>query len=563
MPAPVRVTKRWMPRKILLALAWCVGCGPAAREHPAALPAAPQPAASQVLPAPTPAPEAESTFTESAEPDQLAPGLTLGEKEGSHEFCFGLLEQAEQAATTQDCARPAEAQALLVEAMRDDAHRVQQALRNGQDTCELESLSGATFAEYATYVSASRDTSLAPLEACAGFAPGLIRALRADLAPECAEALAEDALKRRLTRQPRWQHALYGVVFAQRMREHEFAAPAFTAKGVQPGRAEDYFQKIYLPWLAEQEKELAVSGALIDALPAESYGGALARAAGGATWRRLLRASRQMSIPEAWKRSGQARVGFYTRLEALRQPLLARAEQAIAEGRAALETLGFVSSTELVRLGDLVDERELLRRVLLPLPESPELASDAALLAAALPPFFTTELLSVRALRNVETLRAAALRGLSPAARQGLTEHAGRPEVDAIVARVNLIVALGSASKQRARRALLLAKRSLASAPAASTELVHAVAQALEGDLGALETLSEREGVIGKLAALDRHGLRLLAVPMPAYEPAPARLEADPLSPECHQHAIGEYPEFVVSSESQRASCLCPYRWWP
>ncbi|HEY5960453.1 MAG TPA: hypothetical protein VIV60_28060, partial [Polyangiaceae bacterium] len=142
----------------------------------------------------------------------------------------------------------------------------------------------------------TRDTSLKTIEGCGGFEPGLMRALRADLAPpECADAIVDALLK------PGAENL--GIEVAQVLRGLSLGArlirtsdqppqltPPFSRENFQA-----FLKSSIAPWYVAQSKvvfDMASSGAKLS-----GYGKAIVALEAGLSDLRFVENMRKVSLP--------------------------------------------------------------------------------------------------------------------------------------------------------------------------------------------------------------------------------------------------------------------------
>lgn len=283
-----------------------------------------------------------------------------------------------------------------------------------------------------------RDGRLATLEAC--FSPGLIRALRAELAPvSCGDAIVGPYLEgapAELTASVR--HVLLGLGLGARLSRLVAAAPEFTPPRTKERFAE--FAKAQLwPWVAREAH--AVHQTALEGAKLLDYGKGVVAVQAGLADMRFVELSRAVPLPDEFAADPELKDAYYGALDQELEPRKTRGRDA------ALAAL-----REFARVGALNDDRITRARALLAtifagsrvdaldellLPALPPLAADSAdvRLAARLPTFYSSEiLLSGADFTQPAALRALLERGLPPTLRQKL-DATQTPETARLYAR--------------------------------------------------------------------------------------------------------------------------------
>jgi hypothetical protein len=325
------------------------------------------------------------------------------------------------------------------------------------------------------------DAALAPLESCRGLPVGFVPALRAHVAGPCADVTAAPFLKAPAPgTEAVWLHLLAGLALAARLDRLQFSPPPFSSRETGAEAATRFLDGEFSPWAKRAEARIESVALDVARLPAESQGGSLARIALANARARLLRA-RSVRIPDAWKKSVERRQVFYTGLDRVLTPYVEHALASALDAFRAVDTTGLVKPRAPRAFADarqLSRRVQLLHAVLLPRLEPSRLASESAVLAAALPPPFIDGLLAPEELAEPDTLRAALLSGLSSASRERLARLPLVPEARTLLLRFHVLLAIRAASPARARRAVWLASRQGAEGSPES-ELLTALALAL------------------------------------------------------------------------------------
>jgi hypothetical protein len=351
---------------------------------------------------------------------------------------------------------------------------------------------------------AARDTALKRLEPCSGFEPGLLRALRADLAPpECADAIVEPLLKA-IADEPRSNQAatapvavekptpevvqvLRGLAFGARLMRTSDAPPQLS-----PPFTRDNFQTFLKaeirPWYVAQSKavfDLASAGAKL-----AGYGKAIVALEAGLSDLRFVENVRKVPLPSEMTTDREVVEVYQQALEDALDPRKLRGRDAVLVAMIHLSQLGVLTDPRLDRARAQVarlfagSRINALDSLMLPPLEPLANADPIERLAAKLPPFFADRVLRAEDVTRPKVVRALLERGLPPRLRQQL-ERASQlsPEVTRLFARGQLELGRRYFRPADFTRASVLLKQKgvLSGAAAKESRLVAALAEALEG----------------------------------------------------------------------------------
>jgi hypothetical protein len=272
-----------------------------------------------------------------------------------------------------------------------------------------------------------RDAALLELESCKGLEPGLVRALRIELAPpECGDVLAEPLLSKKPTGlSGSIDHALVGLSLAARL--HRTAAtPPVLAAPFSKKRVEAFIQKELFPWFNEQAvavEELSKQGAALS-----SYGkGVVALAAGWADLR-MVDVLRESPIPDEFRTDAEKGAVYYAALDDRLEPRKARGRDAALVGIREMAYQGILVDERTSRTRSLLAKLYGGRRVdgldvLLRPASSPGVSSEpAAVLARKLPTFYAGLLLDPAKAIEPAVFTALTTRGVPTPMRAALKE---------------------------------------------------------------------------------------------------------------------------------------------
>ncbi|MEP7052844.1 MAG: hypothetical protein ABJB12_20935 [Pseudomonadota bacterium] len=262
----------------------------------------------------------------------------------------------------------------------------------------------------------ARDSALSCLESSTALPPGLVRTLRAELAPvACADVLALPYLEpRRSDLDRRVEDTLIALATGGRLARLVQKAPELAPPFDKP-RFLDFFQSTLKPWIVAQAgaiHELALVGARLT-----PYAKGVVAVEAGLADMRFVTVVRQVPLPKEMSDDEQVKEAYYAALDEALEPRKARGRDA-----------ALVGLRELANLGVLVDPRVTQARALLSqvysghridaldgllLPPLPALVADTTdrKLAALLPTFYADTLLTTAAV-DAPLLRALLERGI-------------------------------------------------------------------------------------------------------------------------------------------------------
>lgn len=270
-----------------------------------------------------------------------------------------------------------------------------------------------------------RDASLAALESCEGLPPGMVRALRVDLAPtECADVLAGPVLGK----PPRGAsnavlQVLTGQVLAGRLARLGGDLPAMKPP-YERQRILEHIKGPTARWLIAQTsaiEEISQSGAKLS-----SYARALVAIEAGMADMRLVDSARSVPTPKEW--DAELRAVYIGALEEVMEPRKKRGRDAALLGLGGMASLGVINDPRLDKVRGFLTRLYRGRRIdaldALLLPPLAPLAGKTPeqKLAARLPTFYATQLLDPAAMREADSLRAWLERGLPLTLRAALRD---------------------------------------------------------------------------------------------------------------------------------------------
>ncbi|MEI9951802.1 MAG: hypothetical protein WDO74_23180 [Pseudomonadota bacterium] len=274
-----------------------------------------------------------------------------------------------------------------------------------------------------------RDASLACLES-SSLEPGLLRALRAELAPlGCADVIALPYLEPRRPELARSiEDTLIALASGGRLARLVQKAPELSAPFDKP-HFMDFFQSTLKPWIVTQAQaihELSLSAAQLSA-----YAKGVVAIEAGLADMRFVSVVRQVALPKEMNDDAEVREAYYAALDEALEPRKARGRDAALVGLRELASVGILVDSRVERARALLSEVysgrriDALDKLLLP-PLKPALADTTERqLALRLPTFYAGYLLTGSSL-DAPLLRAFLERGLP----RSLTAHLDPSKLD-------------------------------------------------------------------------------------------------------------------------------------
>ena len=261
-----------------------------------------------------------------------------------------------------------------------------------------------------------KDAALSCLEASTDLPAGLVRSLRAELAPVmCADVLALPFLEpRRPELDRRVEDTLIALAAAGRLARLVQKAPELAPPFDKP-RFMEFFQSTLKPWIVSQAAaihELALAGARLT-----PYAKGVVAVEAGLADMRFVAVVRQVPLPKEMSDDAEVKEAYYAALDEALEPRKARGRDAALVGLRELANLGVVVDPRVSQARTLLSQVYSGRRIDaldgLLLPALPALAADTTdrKLAALLPTFYTDNLLNEVAV-DAPLLRALLERGV-------------------------------------------------------------------------------------------------------------------------------------------------------
>ena len=380
-----------------------------------------------------------------------------------------------------------------------------------------------------------RDAELTCLESDRSLTPGLLRALRAELAPlGCGDVLALPFLEpRRPDLERNVEDALIALASGGRLARLVQTAPELSAPFDKP-HFMDFFQSTLKPWIVSQAQ--AIRDLSLPAARLSPYAKGVVAIEAGLADMRFVSVVRRVALPKEMNDDAEVREAYYAALDEALEPRKARGRDAALVGLREFANEGILVDARVDRARALLSEVYSGRRIdaldkLLLSPLKPALEDTTERqLARRLPTFYANYLLADSAV-DAPLLRALLDRGLprSLAARTDPSklDEAGRDLLTrALLERGRryfkaddfaLAARLSSGDKPNPERALNHAlASSLQNGPRDASELILRGPQLPSGSLPVAELdqlASEKNNPSAPLAAFDAAYLLGLAPP--------------------------------------------------
>jgi len=273
---------------------------------------------------------------------------------------------------------------------------------------------------------AARDAALFNLEACPGIRAGLVRGLRAELAPvACGDTLIGDFLDHSPGKlEPLIRDALVGLALAGRLHRLVRNPPVITPPFTK-ARFGEFLAGPLGSWVRQQAKainDIAVQGAAL-----EGYGKGVTAVEAGLADMRFVEVVREVPLPQELARDQELSDVYYMALDEALGPRKDRGRDAALVGLKLLADVGVLNDPRVRRARELLSKLYSGRRIDtldgLMLPALPPVAPDAGqnvALAQALPTFYAGFILADVDPSAPEMLRALLARGIPAGLRKRL-----------------------------------------------------------------------------------------------------------------------------------------------
>lgn len=278
-----------------------------------------------------------------------------------------------------------------------------------------------------------RDAALAMLLACPSIAPGVVAALRAELAPpECGDAILGDLGERPdATDDTALRDALVALGLAARLDRLVDAAPELEPP-FEKERFQTFLREVLAGWIAGQAQaiqRLSERGSQLS-----GYGKGIVAVHAGLADMRFVAAVRAVPLPSELGADTELRDAYYGSLDEALEPRKARGRDAALVGLRLLAEVGVLADSRVDRARALLSEVyagrriDALDRLLLPTLPAADTDTPVRALAARLPTFYVERVLPGLDATDPALLRALLERGLPATARSALDGAKLRPE---------------------------------------------------------------------------------------------------------------------------------------
>jgi hypothetical protein len=280
---------------------------------------------------------------------------------------------------------------------------------HGDFTAELATALGSNGAE--------QDRLLRCLESAPEAPPGLLRALRADLAPRgCGDAVVGDGVVAGAPRDIADTLVALGVGarLYRSVRQPPLPRPPFD----KPTFVK-HFKEVLSPWIVQQAHAVDVLSQIGPRLT--GYAKAVVALEAGLADMRFVSIARAIELPAEMKNDPEIRETYLVSLEQALEPRVARGRDAALVGLLELSRQGIVTDRRLNEARALLSQLFAGRRIdaldTLLLPAFPALSLDTPLLsvAAKLPAFYSLKLDAAPTISDAKLLRARIEQGVPPA----------------------------------------------------------------------------------------------------------------------------------------------------
>jgi hypothetical protein len=392
--------------------------------------------------------------------------------------------------------------------------------------------------QLADALAAADDGKLLGLESCTQLVPGVVRALRAELAPVvCGDAIVEPLLEHPpvgLT--PEVRDALSGLGLAARAARLVKNPPE-----LQPphdkARVEEFMKGPLKKWIEGQAQ--AIERVSLHGSNLQGYGKGIIAVEAGLADLRFVEVARSAPVPDTLAKDAELKEAYYVSLEQALEPRKQRGRDAALVGLKKLAEVGTVRDARVDRARTLLSQLFSGRRIdaldslLLPPRATTVAASAEEKLAKELPSFYFAVLLPDQDVSDPKLLGALVERGL-PTPQRAKLEASSKlsPESKQLFGRG--LFALG----QRYWRAgdFASAQKLFEATKHADSKLFAALARPLAGgpkdaaqmmlqgpllpkgvaDVAALDALGREKSATGGMALFDAARLLEIATPKDA-----------------------------------------------
>jgi len=389
---------------------------------------------------------------------------------------------------------------------------------------------------------AGRDAALVALEPCGHLPPGMVRALRAELAPpECGDVIVGALVAKPPTEVPGVVYdALMGLALSGRLSRAAVSPPQLEPPYTKE-TVTQYIDSVMGAWVKQQAaaiQALALQGAKLG-----HYGKAVVAVEAGLADMRFIDAVRKVPVPEEIAKFDEAKEKYYQRLELQLEARKQRGRDAALVGLGQLAQIGVIRGLRVDRARAILSRMyggspiDALDGLHLPPLEPAEGADSDQRLAARLPTFYAGLVIGAEAAAEPAMLRMLIEKGIPIAHRIALGKTELEPAQRQLYARgrlelgqnywrsvdvdeaIRLLVEWPAAEQRPAAADLMLAVGiALRGGPANAAEMMvrAPLADLGIGNVAALDALAAAGGPLASMAAFDAALIKQLAAPATA-----------------------------------------------
>jgi hypothetical protein len=262
-----------------------------------------------------------------------------------------------------------------------------------------------------------RDRALACLEESRDFGPGLLRALRAELAPvACADAIAAPLVEKPPQKLPLdVEGVLLGLVVSGRLARLLGEPPRLGAP-FSKDRFLEFQREELAPWIVSQA--LAIDELSLQGSRLTGYGRGIAAIAAGNADLRFVEMARGIPLPEEIRADKELTDVYYGSLDEALEPRKQRGRDAALVGLRAFAELGATNDARVHEARALLSRLwsgsrvDALDELIVPALQKPADAKPETDLAARLPTFYASHVLAGLDLGDAKLLGAFLARGV-------------------------------------------------------------------------------------------------------------------------------------------------------
>lgn len=288
-----------------------------------------------------------------------------------------------------------------------------------------------------------RDAKLSPLESCAGLPAGMIRALRAELAPaECADSLVAPVLGSKKAPAPEVHQVLVGLGLGARLRRAAVGEPKLAAP-FEKQRVLDFIKGPMAAWINGQAKAVEEISRLGVGL--SGYARGIVAVEAGMADMRIVEVVRATPLPDEYAKDAELKDTYLSGLEQSLEPRKARGRDAALVGLRDLASVGVISDPRVDRARVLLSKVfggrriDALDALALPVLQPAAPTSIEQRLASRLPTYYAGILLAPEVVKDPGVLSQMAQRGVPSPQRKFLQDSAELPrEVQMLTLRSRL-----------------------------------------------------------------------------------------------------------------------------